>query len=352
MKRFARTVLMMLCASGAAGIPWTVSCDSTTGDDGCEEPVSRNLQRIMYWGYVAADHWEPNQGVEIGNIYHPVWYADDSIFVHTSKVDRGVAVVGIFNVAIDPATRSFRSVESHAFADVIRDYDYDASTGDLAITYSRAPSDIQSAKARVVGDSLVLGAVIRDAAWFPLSARFLSTGDEIVVYAHDPATMVNGFYYVSMTSPSSDSLLHAVDLSVAEARGFDIAAGIMCFGQTNPSGTNSTISVIDLDGSPSVRAVATLGGAFVSANVHPAGSCAVVSVNDFSEPGSVVGLLDLTSGGFTRLDVKARPCAFPMADFASWNPRGDAFAFSSAAFDGEGGQYPRQLWLRSRITCP
>ena len=337
---------------GIASFLGALSCDLSTDGDGCGDLIPTHLRRVMYWGYVTAEHWEANKGVEIGNIYYPLWYADDKLFVHTAKVDHGTSIVGLFNVAIDPTTYAFRSVKSFALAHVIRDYDYDPSTGDFAITYSRTPNDIQSALARAVGDSLVLGTAIRDAAWFPLAARFTSIGDGILIYAHDPSTMVNGFYHVSRTSPSSDSLLYAVELTVAEARGFDIAAGIMCFGETNVgSGISSTISIVDLNGDRSVKTVATLKGAFASASVHPTGSCAIVSLSDLGEPGSIVGVLDFESGGFTKLSVKTRPCAFAVADFATWNPRGDAFAFSAAGFNGEGAEYPRQLWLRFDTEC-
>lgn len=342
-----------VCTGVLIGTLSVAACDSSTDGGRCEDDsISPNLKRIMYWGEVEPDHWEPNQGIEAGGIFHPVWYADDSILVHTGKLDHGVDVVGIFNVAIDPATYSFRGVESYAFADVIRDYDYDPPTGDFAITFSKTPSDIQTVSARVAGDSLVAGNTILDASWFPLAARFVSSADEIVAYAHDPSTLINGFYYVSRISPSSDSLLHAIDLSVSDARGFDIAAGTMCFGRTDLAGGGmSTISVINLNGDQTPRIVATLKGAFVSASVHPAGSCAVVSVSDLSEPGSVVGLLDLASGSFTRLDVQTRPCTFATADFASWNPTGDAFSFSAGGFDGEGGEFARQLWGRRSSSC-
>ncbi|HEX5130861.1 MAG TPA: hypothetical protein VFX92_00090 [Candidatus Krumholzibacteria bacterium] len=306
----------------------------------------------MYWGVVAADQWEANKGDEIGNIFHPVWHSADGIFVQTGRVDDGVGVAGIFDVAIDPVTHIYRGFRTLAFSGVIRDYDYDSSTGDFAITYSNTPDDIQTVWARAVGDSLVVGDTILDASWFPLSARFVSPGGGLVVYAHHPSTSVNGFYYVSKSAPSSDSLLYAIELSVPDARGFDIAGGTMCFGQTGlPGAAASTISVIDLAGNKTPRTVAVLEGAFVSAGVHATGACAVVSVDDFTRPGSVVWLLDLTSGSFTELNVRTRPCGFVTADFTSWNPAGDAFAFSGSGFDGEGGQYPRQLWVKRLAAC-
>lgn len=330
-----------------------LACDSVTDSDGgFKNLISPNLLRVMYWGYVAADHWEPNSGVEIGNIFHPVWFADDSIFVHTAMLDHGVDVVGIFSVAMDPATRSLRRVQSYAFAGTIRDYDYDVTTRDFVLTFSETPGEIKAARARLSGDNLVLTDDVRDESWFPLCARFDANGDGIFLYAHDPATLINGFYFASRNNPSQDSLVHAVELGVAEARGFDVAGGVLCFGQTDFTGAaKTTISVVDLSVLGAPRLVATLPGAFISASVHPAGTCAIIALNDMSLPGDVVGLLDLHSGLFTKLDVRTRVGAAPIADFASWNPTANAFAFSGAGFNGEGALYPRQLWIRASTFC-
>lgn len=288
----------------------------------------------------------------MGDIYHPVWYAEDRIFVRTGRFDHGEFVAGIFDVAIEPATRAFRGIRAFAFPEVIRDYDYDVSTGDFALTFSFTSSDIQTVWARAEGDSLIAGDTIRDAGWYPLCARFVAEGGGLVLYAHDPSTSINGFYFSSRDGSGEDSLLYAVELTVADARGFDIAGGRLCFGQSDFSGpVKTTITVIDIVGDHTPRVVTTLNGVFMSASVHRAGTCAIISVDDFGLPGSVVGLLDFDTGSFTIVSTRTRGCGFPIADFASWNPAGNAFAFSASSFDGEGGLFPRQLWIRNSVVC-
>jgi len=339
------------CAWAALAIVCFLGCDIIS-DDCDDRPFLPQLKRVMYWGYVSADHWEANQGVEIGNVYHPVWHAEDRIFVHTARVVHGEGAVGIFNVMIDPATWAFRGIRTLASPHVSRDYDYEPSTGDFALTFSFTPVDIQTIWARAAGDSLEAGATIRDASWYPLCARFVDA-DAMVLYAHNPATSINGFYFVSREESDLDSLLYSVDLSEADARGFDVTAGTLCFGETDLSGRpKAVIRVIDITSDPNPRYVTTLDAVFVSACVHPNGTCAIISVYDPRRPGNVVGLVDLESGAFTEINIHTRPCAFPIADYASWNPDGDAFAFSASAFNGEGALYPRQLWVRHSVACP
>ena len=327
------------------------SCGSVNGNDGCDDQISASLKRTMFWGGVSPDHWEANRGDEIGDILRPLWHAEDSIFVHTARIDHGTDIVGIFDVAIDPATRSFRGFRAYAFANVIRDYDYDPITRDFALTFSHAPDDIQTSYARAVGDSLVIGESIKDVTWFPLSARFSEAGNGLYIYAHDPSTLVNGFYFVSRQNPAEDSLVHAVELTVPDARGFDVAAGMLCFGQTDLTGSvHTTVFVIQLGALGGPRAVATFEGAFVSASVRPEGTCAILSLDDLVS-GNVVGLLDLTTGGFTKLNVQTRPCTHPVADFASWSPNAGSFAFSAGAFNSEGAIFPRELWIKTSVTC-
>ena len=327
-----------------------LECDKPTDTGGCDEPISRDLTRVMYWGEVSGDHWAPNTGYEIGEIRQPVWYANDGIFVRSRRINHGVDENGIFSVAIDPQKNSFVAVHVLTFPDVIRDFDFDATTGDFALTFSRTPNDIQTVLARASGTTFVVVDTILGSSWYPLSARFAKDG--MYLYAHDPSTLVNGFYFASLSTPEEDSLLYATSLSVTDARGFDSGSGIVCFGKTDPVDGTTTISVISVANDQGPRSVATLPGAFVSACISPSGSCAVICLEGLEQPGSVVGLLGLATGRFARLNVRTRPCGFVTADFASWSPSGKVFAFSAGGFDSEGGVFPRQLWAKVNAVCP
>jgi hypothetical protein len=334
---------------GAVGVAF-VACDSVTDGGGCDEqPISRYLKRIMYWGTVAAGQDEPNQGTETGDIYQPIWHRPDRILVRTARVDAGAVVRGIFEVSVDSLTQSFQGVSTFAFPFLIRDFDYDPATAEFAVTFSRDPVNIQTVRALAIEPSLVVVDTVLNESWYPRAARY-AEGGGLFVYARSPVTQAAGFYFLANPPLSVDSLLYAVDLSIPDARGFDVAAGELCFGVTN--GLETQVSVIDLAGDRQPRKLATIDGSFVSVCVNPSGTCAVVSTEVFApDPGSIVGILDLATGSFSRVDVRTRLCGFVIADFASWDPAGKMFAFSASGFTGESQVYPRQLWARRNVSC-
>jgi hypothetical protein len=330
-----------------------LACDSPDDTTACLRlPISPQLKPVMYWGFVSGRQWEPNQGGKIGDIYQPIWYAADKILVNTGRLDNGVFVRGIFEVSIDPGTGAFRSVQPFAFPEPIKDYDYDVTTGRFLITYFASPSSFQTVHAHVEGQTLAVSDTVLDSAWNPQCARFVDNGSAIV-FARNPSDMVWGFYYVDSGMQTQDSLVLAPSLgTLADARGWDIAGRKLCFGSTDVNAYQSTITTVDLSGDRIPRVIAELEGAFASARVNSAGTCAIVCREDLRVPGSVVVLIDLDTGQRTKVDIQIAPCLFPVADFAGWGPGDSAFTFSAGGFSGEQDELPRQLWINEKAICP
>jgi hypothetical protein len=203
-----------------------------------------------------------------------------------------------------------------------------------------------------VSSALVVVDTVLGEAWLPRGARFAGPGGALVVYATDPGTQTAGYYYVSNPPAPEDSLIVAINLLPEEARGFDIAAGRMCFGRTDAS-FNTELSLVDLSGDRVSRVVKTLEGEFRSVGLDPAGSRAIVATDFILQgSGARVGILDLDTGNFSPVDIRTRQNTFPIADFAFWNPLGTAFAFTASGFNGEGAVFPRELWVRRDVVVP
>ncbi len=344
--RFLRAIAAASCAIHLMG------CDSPTsgGSDCDDEAISSHLKQVLYWGYVSATEDQPNQGTEIGSIRQPVWGHPDRIYVNTGQMDAGTFVRGIYEIEVDSVSYSFKQYKPFEFPYLIRHFDYEPSTDRMAVTFSRDAVNIQTVIAQGVEPTLVVNDTLVSSSWFPRAARFVDGGG-VIAYASNPTTQTKGFYFFSVPA-GDDSLVIAVDLSIGDARGFDVSGGTMCFGVTSDSIDQTTIKVIDLDGDRLLRDVRVLSGQFVSASVDPTGSCAVVSVEVFvPTPGNRVGIVNLTTGAFAELDVRTRPCGFVIADFPDWSPSGNAFAFSGAAFTGEGDRFPRKLWAWRDAIC-
>jgi hypothetical protein len=344
----ARTFLI-----AAAMCVATLSCDSVTGND-CDRKVSSDLKRIMYWGTVAADQDEANHGYESGEIRQPLWYRPGGIFVNTGRVDKGAFVRGLFDISIDPVTYSFRSFHTFAFPFLIRDFDYDPSSGQFAVTFSRDPVNIQVVRALGQDTALAVVDTVAGAAWFPRAARFLESSGGIVVYARNPTTEVEGFYHVPSTVSEPDSLILSIDLSIDDARAFDVAAGKLCFGVSSDDFRTSSVYVIDLDANRGPRRLATVNGVFVSCAINRQGSYALIATELFlpNSSGSAVGVLNMSTGRVQGLDVRTTPCGFVLADHPSWNNKGDAFAFVGSAYTGESQEFPWELWARTKVSFP
>lgn len=333
-------------------VAFLLACDSPDDTTACLKlPVSPQLKSVLYWGYVSGQTWVPNRGVEIGNIYQPIWYAADKILVNTGRLDDGVFVRGIFEVSIDPVTHAFRSVQSFAFPSSIKDFDYDVITGQFLITSFAAPDRFQTVHAHVEGQALAVSDTVLDSRWDPQCAKFVNSSGA-VIFARSPNDLKWGFYYVQSGTQVQDSLVLATSLgTVADARGWDLAGGKLCFGNTHATAYLSTITVIDLDGDRIPRVIAQLEGAFASVRINSAGTCAIVCWEDLRVPGSVAVLIDLSTGQRQDVDIQIAPCLFPVADFAGWGPGDSTFSFSAGGFSGEQDELPRQLWINEKAFC-
>jgi hypothetical protein len=330
-----------------------LACDSVNGHSDCDKPVSSNLKKIMYWGTVSADQDEPNQGMGAGDIFQPIWYRTDRILIRSARVDKGVLVRGIFEVSIDSLSLDFKSVDTYAFPFLIRDFDYDATSQEFAIVFSRSANDIQVVRARRVGSNLAVVDTVLGQSWHPRSARYEQAGGDLIAYASNPITQVSGFYYVN-TPGTSDSVIVPILLPISDARGFDTANGKICYGVTTDSnGFETQIWLRDFRGNQNPVLLAHFPGAFVSATLNATATCAIVSTEVTGKsPGVVVRIVDLLSGASQPVDVKTHPCGFVIADFSSWSPSETSFAFSASAFTGEGDVFPRELWARRNTACP
>lgn len=304
----------------------------------------------MYWGRVSPEQDKPNQGYETGNIYQPIWYQADKIAVRSAQLDADSLVRGIFDIEVDPSTLGFRKIHTLAFPYLIRDFDYDPISGRFAITFSKDAANIQTVRANAAEPALAVIDTVLNEQWFPRAARFW--GSDLLVYAQNPTTFISGFYFVPSAGTIGDSLVLAADLSIADVRGFDVAGNQLCYGVTESE--QSQIFVMDLTQSLPPRRVATIAGEFVSASLNASGTCAVVSafVYQPNEAGNIVGLLNIASGSYKRVDVRTQSCGYVTADFAYWNPTSNGFAFSAGGFTGESEVFPRQLWARKNVQCP
>lgn len=343
-----RNVVGIVVVVWATALP---GCDGPLGTGG-DDAISTSLVHVLHWGRVSAVQDEPNAGeYTSGDIRQPVWYRPDCLFVRTEHLDDGAYVRGISAVTVDPVTFAFRGIDTLAFPFLLRDFDYNPVTDEFVLTFSRDPSNIQTVRARGESSALVVVDTVLGEAWLPRGARFVEPDGALVVYATDPATQVAGYYQVSNPPAPADSLIVAVELPPSEARGFDVAAGVLCMGRSDES-SNTEVSVVDLNGDRVARVVRVLAGEFRSIGLDPAGSCALVATERFDQdPGARVAVLDLASGSFAEVDVQTRPGTFAIADFASWNPAGGAFAFSASGFTGEQAVFPRELWVRRSVAC-
>jgi hypothetical protein len=99
-----------------------------------------------------------------------------------------------------------------------------------------------------------------------------------------------------------------------------------------------------------------LKGSFVAAAIDPSGSCVAVcrriEGDPYNEPGDRLTIVSLADGSHKDINSKVRPCTFAIADFVSWNPSGTALALSAGGFTGEAAVYPRELWVRKKVSCP
>ena len=308
----------------------------------------------MYWGTVSADQDEANQGYEDGDIRQPLWYRPGGILVNTGRVDKGKLVRGLFDISIDPVTYSFRSFHTFAFPFLIRDFDYDTSSGQFAVTFSRDPVNIQVVRALAQDATLAVVDTVVGAAWFPRAARFADSGAGIVVYARNPSTEVEGFYHVSSSASEPDSLIFPINLSIDDARACDVAAGKLCFGVSSEDLKTSSVFLIDLSAKRGPRRLATVNGVFVSCSINRQGSHAIIATELHlpNSSGSAVGVLNLATGAVQPLDVRTTACGFVLADHPSWNSDGDAFAFVGSAYTGEGEVFPWQLWAKTGLSLP
>lgn len=107
---------------------------------------------------------------------------------------------------------------------------------------------------------------------------------------------------------------------------------------------------LDLAHNSGARRVASFGADFASATLNSSGTCAIVCINEYPE--ELVGVLNLATGAFTKLDIRSYRAFFSTAESPSWNPDETAFAFSASGWSGEGDVLPRELWVRTAPPCP
>lgn len=309
----------------------------------------------MYWGNVSPSQDEPNQGDPTGNVNYPLWYAPNAILMSSAKRENGNVVRGIFDVEIDPASLSFRSIRTFAFPYLIRNFDFNPSAGEFLVTFSLSASNAQVVRCVAAEPILAVVDTLLDESWLPRRARFAGPGGPVIAYATDPATTEAGFYSLS-DGATGDSLLLAIDLSIRDALGFDAGAGKLVFGVTKlTNGAPSTeLFLLELGGNNVAQSIANLPRAFVSADIDPIGARAVVCTWDgyADPPGSTVYVVDLVSGQFVPVAVRTYPVGFVLASFASWSPQDQGFAFSAGGFSGEGDVFPRELWVKKVVPTP
>jgi hypothetical protein len=292
------------------------------------------------------------------NIRLPQWYVGDRVFIVSSILVDGETVRGVFDVEIDPATYSFRSVTPVTFPHLVFGFDYENVTDEFLVTYSEAPGLMAVTRAERVDSILQVTDVVADNSWMPDGARGTGDGTGAIVYGTDPTTQIRGFHRLTWSPTPTDSLVFAIDLSPSDGRGFDVWNNQVAFGVTSGSFASARTAILLLKTRTSdpPYVVADLKGNFVAAAIDPSGACVAVChqiVGDpYTEPGDRVTIVSLADGSATPVSIKVRPCTFSIADFVSWSPSGNALAVSAGSFTGEGGSYPRELWVRTAVACP
>jgi hypothetical protein len=237
-------------------------------------------------------------------------------------------------------------------------FDYVDATGDFVITYLTGPSLSVVGRAQVAESALQVTDTIAGEDWHPLGARAAGSATELVVYGVNPATTVAGFYRKSPGMALQDSLVVAINLSPTDGMGFEVSGDNLYFGLTTGSYGAAKMLLLckDMSNGSDPTVLAHLSGGFVSVGINNVGTCAVVSRYVWSDgetlPGNRVDIINLLTGEHHSVDVRTRPCGFVAADFAGWNPNGDAIVFSGSGFDGEVGATPRELWIRTATGCP
>ena len=332
--------------------------DSSVSSGGipCEgQTIDPSLLEIMYWGATSPTNWEPNTGTPTGNLVRPLWYREDAMLIQSVSLRNSEVVRGLFEVSLDPTTGLFSGVSSYEFPFFILMFDHLAGVDELLVTYTSGAYISAVCLAKTVGNALTIVDSLVDTSWLPIGARYIND-DEYVIYGRDPATSLAGFYYMSRDTLRGDSLLVAANLLGTDVAGFDVCGSKLYYGVTsNVSGTMQLFEV-DLVGGGAPVLLAEFEGAFVSVSLSELNRFAAVSRFAFSRgdgiPGSRIDLVNLDSREVTSVDVRTRPCGFVIADFANWNPSGDSFAFSGAAYTGEGEVFPRRLWVREDVVAP
>jgi hypothetical protein len=289
--------------------------------------------------------------------FQPIWYAPDHILVNTGRLDHGQVVDGIYDVAIDPQSRAYQGFGAIPFPDRILDYDFDANSGDLVLTCAAGPPyHTYAVRARRSGSSLAVVDTIIGSSWKPQCTRFVGSGADVIAYATNPDMQLPGFYFRSNGHSAEDSLAYAVSLRRIgyrePATGCDVANGLLVFGDTDYDAGASSIWRIDLSGASPPRAVAAFPGEFISVGLNTSGTCALVAVDDWDLPGTILRILDLSTGRSRQVDVETNQCLFPYAEHAAWNPVDNAFAFSAGGWSGEGDWHPLTLWIGKNASCP
>ncbi|HEX5132040.1 MAG TPA: hypothetical protein VFX92_06095 [Candidatus Krumholzibacteria bacterium] len=327
-----------------------LSCDSP-GDGGKVSPLSGDLIRVMYWGNVSPVQDEANFGTPTGNVRYPQWYSPDAILVVSAKLEDPGVVRGLFDVRIDPATRAYKSVTPYSFGHVVRNFDTHPAGGEMLVTMSVDPMSLQTVRCILAAPSLAVVDTVVDGSWLPVCTRYAGPSTGIATYALTPPGDTPGFYYRAQEG-EEDSLILAVDLGLSDANGFDADEEKVVFGVTSPS-FETNLHIVTL-ASRKDTVVATLPGEFVSVAISPAGDRAIVCTFELfgSAPGSRIVVVNLQTGKSAPVGVRTHEFGDVLAEFPSWDPSGNAFAFSGSGFTGEGDVYPRELWVKTKVPHP
>ena len=315
----------------------------------CTESLPANVQPTLSIGFEDATNTAPNVGQPVIDIFAPTWMAENQLLVYTGLLVDGVDQLGVYRVQLDPATLAFRSMTRYSFAHPIVSMEYLAGRDRLLMTYLGATGPA-AVLCRLDSASVVVEEVLVPPAWNCVRVRALGGG--YVAYATDPSDGVSGFYLGDSMSGPPDSLILDIDLSLAEANAFDVAANgeAVVFGER--ATRTSTLNSLALDGTVTVLAP-SVPGLVRDIDASPVQPDEFLVSYQFPgdstrPPRGHVVVISAASGASTSVPVGTTEalCHFLSIHEVAYSPDGGDVVYSSSSYDGEGSSTARELWIR------
>jgi hypothetical protein len=351
-------VAVCLCAALTS-----LSCGVVGTDDGsCREvEINQQLKRVFYWGTTDWINVTPNKGETMVGIDEPTWLDPATILVFTGTWVGDDWVRGLFKIHIDDQTLSYASYEVFEFDYCVYSLSYQPGSGRLMIVYyDGAPT---AASVSLSDGVVAIQQELVGPAWQPLGISGCGPSEDVVYYGRRPVDGVWGFFRRTWSGDqSADSLLLAIAQGEDAMQKFavDDAGRFLYFGTTGQAEGDYNMRILRLDlalaGATPDTLLTRRFGVTTSLRPNPADDRLLLVQYAFTgsahePPDGKVLLLNTETLSARGLNVRTHKssCRFTSNENVSWSPDGHHFAFSADAWNGEGGYYPRELWVYRNV---